>query len=268
MERRRLLAPQLPSTADDVNVLMQSDKWSISQKVDGERCLVETLGHGIAGYNRRGMPRVMEPQIRTAMQGISGGWVFDGEVLNNTYHVFDVISTPKHGLGFQRVGFGLRFKLLQNMCHKRAYGMHLITHYFGLDDKIDFYQLAHESAVEGVVFKHIDLPYTPGRNKHFLKEKFIKDVDVIVTDQGVNGRNNFSLSVYDGDVLREVGKVSALTGDGPSITVGDVVTVQILYVTDGGHLYQPVTPRKRTDKLPKECTMMQLFPYQTSKVVL
>jgi ATP-dependent DNA ligase len=268
MERRRLLAPQLPSTADDIHTLIHSDKWCISQKVDGERCLIETLGHGVVGYNRRGAQRVMESSIITNMQNIGGGWVFDGEMVDGEYFVFDVIATPKHGLGFQRAGFGLRFKLLQNMCYKNPYGMRLVPHHFKFDEKLAFYRLADEAAVEGVVFKHIDLPYTAGRNNHFLKEKFVKDVDVIVTGRNVNGRNNFALSVYDEGTLREVGKVSALTGDGPAISVGDVVTVQILYVTESGHLYQPVKPRKRTDKDRSECTMAQLYSYQTSKVVL
>ena len=52
------------------------------------------------------------------------------------------------------------------------------------------------------------------------------------------------------------------------VKAGDVVEVQILYVSDDDRLYQPTRPRLRDDKTATECTWDQLEPNKTDKTLI
>ena len=87
----------------------------------------------------------------------------------------------------------------------------------------------------------------------------------MVIDRGINGKDNLLLGVYRDGEMVEVGKVSALTGDGPRVSIGDVVTVKVLYASAAGKLYLPVTPHLRTDKSRTDCGYEQIIALQTNK---
>jgi hypothetical protein len=97
------------------------------------------------------------------------------------------------------------------------------------------------------------------RSRDVLKWKRVKDLDAVVIDRNRGGKSNFILGLYneDGEMV-EIGAVSALTGDGPRIEVGSVVSVSYLYCSDDGQLVQPVMPRLRTSKDAWECVTSQL----------
>jgi bifunctional non-homologous end joining protein LigD len=74
------------------------------------------------------------------------------------------------------------------------------------------------------------------------------------------------MAVYDGDELREIGKVFAgTTNDSRAelderLAAGErpIAEVRYLYATDDEQLYQPVFIRLRDDKLAIECLRSQL----------
>jgi hypothetical protein len=114
---------------------------------------------------------------------------------------------------------------------------------------------------EGIIVRDQEAPYESGRRTSALrKAKFIKTMDVVVTARGRDGKDNLSIGVYDGDRLVDLGTVTAMAGDGPTLQVGQVCEVRYLYAhlsPDGPRLIQVTMPRLRTDKLPAECTLDQ-----------
>lgn len=256
-----MISPQLPKTAINPELLLDDDNYCVSQKIDGERAVIQA-GHLVA-YNRSGMHRVLERNLYDSMSAIPHGFTFDGEVVDGTYYVFDLLHVPQGSL----VGspLSLRLGLLERLLKAKNYGMILVPHYFNSQEKRQFFRSALTNNFEGVIFKRLDAPYVEGRSNYFQKVKFTKDVDCIITDSNVGSRDNFVLSVYDEDKLVEIGKVSALTGDGPTLQVGDVVRVTALYATPKLKLYQPVSPIRRTDKMAHECTIDQVIDIVTNK---
>lgn len=258
--------PQLPETAHDVNSFLNDDKWCMSQKMDGERCVLRASDTAVMGYNRSGEAKAIDGQAHDTLLDIPAGWTFDGEMVNDTYYVFDLLEAS--GKSLLNHPFTARFTMLEMLLEAKTYGMVLVPHYFYRDDKIEKYAVWEEEQVEGAVFKRVDKHYSFGRSRWWRKAKFVKDVDCVVTAVGVDGKNNLELSVYDGETLVSIGKVSALTGDGPNAKVGDVVKVNTLYATNSNRLYQPTKPRIRTDKTAEECTMDQVLAIKTNKAAV
>jgi ATP-dependent DNA ligase len=243
---------------------INNDSFSISQKIDGHRMIVKT-GAKLSCYSRQGLERSVPKSIQEALESVSSEWILDGEYLDNVYHVFDLISTPKGDIS--KWAWQDRQSVLKTITEKVS-GIKLVRQIDGTDNKQAFYDECVSSMVEGVVFAKKAAKYRSGKTINLLKYKFTKDIDCIVVAEGVNGKSNFMLGlILDGEII-EVGKVSALTGDGPKISVGDVVTVSVLYATVAGKLYLPVKPKLRFDKSPEECSYEQIQILQTNKTII
>ena len=146
--------------------------------------------------------------------------------------------------------------------------VHMLPSYSEAQAKKEFYVRLRREKAEGVVFKRRGAVYKQGRSTYLLKHKFTKTVDCVIIARNVDDKDNFVLAMYDEfGCLQEVGKVSALTGDGPKLKIGDVAEVTILYATNSNKLYQPVSPKLRLDKTEKECTLDQLEEMKPSKKV-
>jgi len=112
--------------------------------------------------------------------------------------------------------------------------------------------------VEVVIFRKRGSSWSAGKSGNLLKYKFTKDVDCVVLERGTE-INNLILGMYNEDgILVPVTKVSAETGDGPTLQPGEVCKINLLYVLEGGKVYLPTKPMRRTDKLAHECTIDQL----------
>lgn len=74
--------------------------------------------------------------------------------------------------------------------------------------KETFYETIRESNAEGVVIANITGTYIPGkRNNNIGKYKFTNDIDCVVVEVGIDGKDNMSLGLYNEDnTLVEVGK--------------------------------------------------------------
>lgn len=252
---------QLPReiTRQEVSRYLNNDAFAISQKMDGHRIIVKTAP--LMCYTRQGLEREVPPTVRRALAGISTEWTFDGEILDKTYHCFDILSTSKGDV--RSWSWHQRQAVLAATLGGRDDIMVVPQH---LDDKPAFFEKCMAEQVEGVVFANVNAPYRGGRALNaLLKFKFVKDIDCVVVGRGDNGKDNLTLAVYRMGDLVEVGRVSALTGDGPNVEIGDVVTVTVLYTTASGRLYQPVKPKIRTDKSATECTYEQIINLQTNK---
>lgn len=238
-------------------------------KMDGSRLLV-VVGPRITAYNRDGGRIDVPKPVARALKGLgtSTTLALDGELVDGVYWLFDIadgghLVNPSSPWQWRRT-------VLDQLYARWNPDPTLIRVVPWAIDTADKALLARDvirTGGEGLLAKRIDSPYKPRkrdteRSPHWTKLKHTKDADFVVTRLGVDGKQNMALGLFTPGLDRpmEVGECSALTGDGPRVKVGDVVTVTYLYVGANGRLVQPVTPRLRTDKRPEECGIDQLAP--------
>lgn len=262
MERVR---PMLYGTARDLDTLLTDDDWYISQKFDGKRLLLVTQESGVTAIGRDEQEVPVPDWLAAAAAPIKPNWVFDGEMVDSTYRIFDILRLPEGSV--RRWHWLKRQELLATILKDYPDSRIMrVKQYTGFP-KEDFFEDCEEQGVEGVVFSLATGFYTGGRSFHKLKHKFVKEIDCHVGKTGRDGKDNADLELWDEaqEKFVSVGTVTTLNGDGDKIKPGMVVTVRFLYVTEGNRLYQPTLPRIREDKPPRECMVEQLDDFKTRK---
>lgn len=258
-----ILKPTLAEVVSnaDVQHLITDDNYRAEQKVDGVRLMIHCHEGKVVGVNRRGEVTNMPVSVGWAFTSFDGEWAFDGELIKDTFWIFDmpraldVIST--------QTPYSDRRELLEELWPnlEMPTSVRLLPSLTNGEAKIAAAKRVLESGGEGMMLKRCNAVYSPGkRTRNILKWKFVKDVDCFVMAVGIDGKQNFSIGVVDDETGEsiEVSTVSALTGDGPKIQLGDVVTVRYLYASADNRLVQPTKPQLRPDKLPRECLLSQL----------
>lgn len=254
---------QLPQTTKTALPYLSNDNWAMQQKIDGWRMLL-SCGDKVETFNRKGEKLDCPKEITDYFSVFTTNWVFDGELLNGVYYIFDLLEIPTGDI--RSWPLSKRYEMLSMLKDKFKEPISIVD--LHTENKEKVFASLQKATAEGVVFKRLDAQYYPKKTNSQLKYKFIKQVDCVVLDKNVESKDNFLLGMFDGENFVDVGKVSALTGDGPQVDVGSVVQVDILYVTKGNRLYQPVKPILRFDKTPQECLVDQLWEYKTTKEVL
>lgn len=261
--------PQLAQTAE-VTLLesfLTNQSWWGQQKLDGNRFLMGSTDRAYppSFTTRSGSPYTKKiPKALTDYRFPDGEWILDGELVGDTYWVFDLPKSPITGIHLPMVE---RHAALSAFIGLAGGPIRLVPTAKTRLDKIRLAEKALAQNYEGLIFKRSDSHYTPGgRNTDWLKLKFTKTVDCfVVPKKKEDGHDSVALGVYDADGNEvEIGRTSAI-GKG-DITVGDVIEVRYLYVGAQGRLYQPTIMRKRWDKDKPQCTIDQLV--HVNKTVL
>jgi len=244
-----------------IDKYIHSDNFALSQKLDGRRALVSRSGLNVRCIGRSGLEADLPSGVRESFMRVKSDWTFDGEIIDDTYYVFDILEYPSGSI-VDRPWLE-RNNLLQTVLKNFSESVKIVRQSLTTEDKQSHYEDCVTAGAEGVVFCNISSPYKAGRrSSQALKYKFVKTIDCVVMDKSINGKENLVLGLYDNDnKLTDVGKVSAITGDGKiyEFQIGDVVTVRYLYGTKSYRLYQPVFPILRLDKEAEECRMNQMI---------
>lgn len=231
---------------------LNSNEWGLQQKVDGVRMMVDGTSSKVICYNRNG-EKVNTPECLLNYR--MDEYITDGEYLDGKFYPFDLVANGT---------------FLARYNHLNLIASNPLPLFLGTEAKTRAFDNSVLAGTEGVIFRKLTGLYKHGRSKLVVKCKFTSDVDCVVLERPdpKDTNDNFYLGMWDGEKFAEVGKVSALTGDGPSVKIGDVVKVTCLYVSNSGKLYQPVKPRIRTDKRASDCTIDQLDTLRTSKEII
>lgn len=268
------MKPMLAETADDrrAGVLLTNDEWVAQQKVDGHRVLVTIEDGKVTCLNRQGKPKttMITPQMISEFSRFHiGEWVFDGELVDGVFWLFDMPVAGNHVSPTDPLAW--RLDVLDNL-----YGqvltdskiVRLLPREEGTENKQALADRLRKDGGEGVMFKSLNGRYESGRrSRHLLKWKFVNTVDCVVVAVDSNGKENLTLALWRDGRLVEVGDCTGRAGDGSgAFKVGDVAEVKYLYMGAGGRLYQPTYPLLRTDKDPSECTFDQVV--HVNKAVL
>ena len=246
-----------PIDEEEAEQLLSSRDYWMQEKMDGRRLLIRKAGGTITGINRLGLTTSIPAPIAESAAKYRGDFIIDGEAVGNTLHAFDVLTIGPEDM--RPLRFAVRLLRLQDLLNAFAHPhIELVaTHCHPLSR--DWYSKFKREGREGIVFKHVDAPYTPGKpisGGTQLKHKFYETASFIVTK--LNAKRSVSLILFDGDKVRPAGNVTIPPNhDVPS--PGTVVECRYLYAfKESGCIYQPVYLGPREDIRSAECTITQL----------
>jgi ATP-dependent DNA ligase len=267
-------------------------RYTLSEKANGERCLVEFDGTTMRASNRKGRPMSSPPEGALALSRLGHPFVVDGERLVREqaghYVLFDVLEWN----GEDITALAYRFRLTRLVREMQTAGLlkdaHLTPTIAQARQRSTVPQLSvllgvqgeaytrttleeiQAAGGEGVVIRSLDVPYGTGGFKY----KFLEDIDafVIGIEPGISAGSLILAMVRPSDrAIVEVGHVrSGLTDAGINQVISMLVRGQnpvfrVTYLpasTIGMTLVQPKTSMDalRTDKEARECTTDQFGP--------
>jgi len=254
---------QLLNAVDESELsrLLTGTTHCLQEKHDGRRLMVRKQGDEITGINRRGLVVALPEPIRLAVAAIPFDVLIDGEAVGETLHAFDLLEVRGNDLRQRR--YLDRHSGLLMVIPPGLPALRWVCTTIDPNDKLETFEELRQIGCEGVVFKEVDAPYSPGRPNSGgpqLKFKFVESASFVVT--GHNAKRSVSLGLYNGDGNNEnlvpAGNVT-IPPNHPVPEVGDVIDAQYLYChKPSGSIYQPVYMGKRADIPASECTTDQL----------
>jgi bifunctional non-homologous end joining protein LigD len=241
----------------ELSRLLTGRTHCLQKKHDGRRLMVRKQGGEITGINRRGLVVAIPDSIREAIEHIPFDVLIDGEAVGDTLHAFDLLEVK--GNCFRQRRYIDRFSGLIMVIPPNLPALRWVSTSIDPNDKVEIYEELRSTNREGVVFKEVDAPYSPGRPNSGgsqLKYKFVESASFIVTAR--NDKRSVSLGLYDGDTLVSAGNVT-IPPNHAIPQVGNVVDARYLYaLKQSGCIYQPVYLGVRTDIPASECVVEQL----------
>jgi bifunctional non-homologous end joining protein LigD len=255
------IVPQLCNPIDETEArhLLSDPAWLTQEKFDGKRLLVQRRGDSIIGINRKGLTVSLPKPIVQCAAGLpSQQFLIDGECVGDTFIAFDLLEYACVDLR----GQPYRKRLDKLYCLPvAALGEPIVSVQTAIKPIPKRAMLAElrQRNCEGIVFKRIEAPHTPGRpasGGDWLKLKFTATCSCIVARTNGNKRS-VMLELINGDKHIAVGSVT-IPANHAIPTAGQIVEVRYLYAYPGGSLYQPVYLGARDDVVAAECRASQL----------
>lgn len=258
---------QLASTIlRDPRFYVHSDDYWAEEKYDGDRMTIEFgIDGAIFCTSRKGtdvhLPKYLRyltwPEVLTNTR-------FDGETLGDRFVIFDILSLRGHNL--RNAEYQARRAVLEAIFAKFTLpNIELAVVAKTTQEKIDLIHHGMEAKKEGVVFKLVKGTSKQGRTDQWIKYKFYKTCEVILSKKDREDKpEGFTILMLDDSVdpspLIEVGgcKIPERYQRERGIVAGDVIELRYLRATADKKLYEPVFLRKRSDKLPEDCTWSQV----------
>jgi bifunctional non-homologous end joining protein LigD len=246
-----------PIEESDVSRLLADARHCLQEKHDGRRLLVRKQDHEITGINRRSLVVAIPELIRAAVAMIPADCLIDGEAVGDTLHAFDLLEV--NGLDLRHRRYLDRHSGLLTLIPPNHPALRWVSTMIAPNEKIEMYDQLRLANREGVVFKDMDGPFSPGRPNSGgsqLKFKFVETASFVVT--GVNSKRSVTLGLYDGDRMVPAGNVT-IPPNHAIPELGALVEIRYLYAfKESGAIYQPVYLGPRTDIPAGECGVDQL----------
>lgn len=259
-DRATGILPQLLNPIDESEVqrFLEDPRYCAQEKYDGRRILIRKDGAKIHGINRKGLIVGLPETIFGAARSIPCDFVLDGECVGDIFYAFDMLHGP--GIDLTTKGYQQRLVALLNLL-----GLAMQKHIrmaetaFAPGQKRDLFNWLRRERKEGIVFKRLDAPYTPGRPNtggNQLKHKFYATCSAVVSK--INDKRSVELRLLNGQGFLPVGNVTIPVNHAIP-EVGAVVEVRFLYAfKESNALYQPVFLGVRNDVEVHECVLSQL----------
>lgn len=254
------LVPMLlnPIDAEEIEPLLTSKEWCMQEKFDGRRVLIQKSGGTITGVNRRGLVIGLPERLATDFARLPDDIILDGECVGDHFHAFDLLELK--GQDFRTKSLIERLSSLVNLLGSlSAPSIQPVNTAYGEEYKRRLLSELRSNGREGVVFKRIEAPYTPGRPNSggaALKHKFTATLSAVV--ERLNTQRSVALKLRGKQGWQSAGNVT-IPANQPLPQAGDVVEVRYLYAfPESGVLFQPVCLGVRDDITAAECGTNQL----------
>ncbi len=253
------ILPQLlnPMDENQLERLFDDSAYLMQEKKDGRRVIIQADDR-ITGINRKGLTIGLPESIVKSAAEIGLPFIMDGEAIGDTYFAFDLLElsgTKCHTRPFQA-----RLEMLSALIRTGVGSIKLVPAYHSPEIKRAEFALLKKAHAEGVVFKRVNAPYTPGRPASGgpqLKFKFVATGSFIVAginaakrSIGIDALNTLGQPQYVGNVT--------VPPNQKMPRVGALVEVRYLYAFREGCLFQPVLLSVRDDIDATACTANQL----------
>jgi len=246
-----------PINEQQLNQLLFNHDYWMQEKFDGRRLLIKKDGDQITGINRLGFPTAVPDAIVRNAAKYPRNFLLDGEAVGDTFHAFDLLTIGPEDM--RHLAFSVRYLRMRNMLNAYDHPNIREVRVFFPPQSAGWFQQFKNEGKEGVVFKHKDAPYTPGRPNSGgsqLKYKFYETASFIVTK--VNDQRSVSLILFESEKIRPAGNVTIPPNQAVPAP-GTVVECRYLYAfKESGSIYQPVYLGARTDIRAEECITAQL----------
>jgi bifunctional non-homologous end joining protein LigD len=246
--------PQLlnPIDEDEVEKYLKDPAWGAQEKKDGKHVMVARKGGKVTASNRKGL-QIGIPE--TVVESLEWDGLFDGEMIGDVYHVFDCLEWDDASL--VTCGYKSRYAALSKV--EFGHCVKLVPLAVTEKEKRDLYARLKKENKEGIVFKRLDAPYSPGRpasGGSMLKFKFYATASCVVVP-GRAGKRSIGLALMkDGDLI-PVGNCTVPANQ--DIPADDsIVEIRYLYAYPNGSLYQPTLLGVRDDIGIEDCSVKQL----------
>jgi len=238
---------------EQAEALLADDDYIMQEKHDGHRKMAQKQNKTVTGINRKGLAVDLPVEVYKDLVERTEfiNFILDGEQVDDTLYVFDIVDS--------KMTFDQRYKVLKHILEgSRFKDIKLVKAVSGYVPKSKLYKELFKANREGVVFKHKNSLYTPGKPKSEhtqFKYKFYETASFIVT--AINTQRSVQIAVKAQDAVLPVGNVT-IPVNFKIPFVGAVIEVRYLYAYIGGSVYQPVYLGERGDIDPEECTVDQL----------
>ncbi|MEI6197323.1 MAG: WGR domain-containing protein [Verrucomicrobiota bacterium] len=255
------ILPQLlnPIEEADVDRLLRDDDYCAQEKFDGRHLLIRKQDDHLEGINKKGLLVGLPATVASDLHHLPGSFIPDGESIGDDYHAFDLLEF--NGGNLRTLPYRVRLVRLVNLllANSRHPHVRLVETAFTTQQKTELWQRLRQENREGIVFKRLDAPFTPGRPNSGgpqLKFKFVATLSAVVAK--INAKRSVELSLFNGRSLVSCGNVT-IPPNHEIPPVGAVVDTRYLYAAkESGVLYQPVYLGPRDDIDPGECLVSQL----------
>lgn len=247
-----------PIEVDQVEHYLASQDYWMQEKWDGRRLLLHKSGGEIIGINRKGLAVALPDSLLSDARQCSMDFTIDGEAIGDTLCVFDVLFIA--GEDLRPLRYQERHLRLMNLmaCFQHR-NIHMVETAYLVPEKRQMFDQLAANEREGVVFKRIDAPYTPGRpasGGSQFKLKFYETASFVVGK--INAKRSIGLLLDREGALVEAGNVTIPPNqDIPA--PGMIVECRYLYAfPESGSVYQPTYLGVRDDLTVADCTFDQL----------
>lgn len=254
------ILPQLLNAIEESEVdrFIHDDNYCAQEKHNGKHILIRKQDTQIEGINKKGLLVGLPETVANDIRNLPGTFIPDGESVGDVYHAFDLLVL--NGEDLRPLPYRNR---LDSLRHLLASAQHRFIKYtesaFTTKQKTALLKRLKAQNREGIVFKRLDAPYTPGRPNSGgpqLKFKFCAMLSAVVAR--INVQRSVEIRLLNIDGWQNCGNVT-IPANYAIPKVGDVVEVRYLYAhPESNALVQPVYLGVRDDVDVSECVMSQI----------
>jgi predicted DNA-binding WGR domain protein len=252
--------PQLLNPIEEAEVqrLLRDAAYVAQEKFDGRRLLLRKEGAAIDGINRKGLLVGLPEPVFQAFRLMPGDCVLDGESVGDVFHVFDLLNFDGQDIRARKYK-NRQTELINLLASVQQRAIRFTETAYTAEQKIRMHATLQAAGKEGIVFKRLDAPYTPGRPNSGgpqLKHKFYATLSAVVSK--INAQRSVEIRLFGKDGWALAGNVTIPPNHHIPV-IGGVVEVRYLYAfPESGIVYQPVYLGERSDVEQHECVRSQL----------